>query len=340
MRLIPLLAVTVLCTQLAATDPLVIDSPGRVQLEAPLDAGTSIHIRSSYVTLDLGGHVLEGTGAEGHAITIDADASAVLIQGGKIHSWSGYAIYAPDAAMIRLEDLVIRNCDGGGIVLGNFGTVTATLVQGTRGDGIRLGDASFSEETQSLQNAGAGIVAGGRSSIQDSQSISNGTFGIQVGPGSVISDSQGSNNGTDGILAGRGSTVSNTVAVSNQRDGIRVQYSSVVTSCVAEMNMRHGIVAGDGSVVTGSTANDSGDVGLFASEGSRVSDVALRSNQGTAIHLQRGSLLSGATISNSMLGLMIPQGYVQLLNVVADGNQQSMRALGPVDILSSTMTAE
>lgn len=163
-----------------------ISQPGYYTLTKNLTStGNCIVIDSSFVTLDLAGFTISGTGAP----------SSVGISEAEV----------PIANPTQFNGIVIRN---GNIT--NFDT----------GILIELAPGVTVENVNASLNLGTGIILGNSAVVRSSRFDQNGGNGLNVFDNAIITGNTATHNGNVGINAGMGSIIVNNQAANNKLTGI------------------------------------------------------------------------------------------------------------------------
>jgi hypothetical protein len=204
--LVPLAAVPLLVAATHGSKQLTALSCGQTittstTLSADLGpcAGIGVTIGADHVTLNLNGHRIFGTGAEG----VDSSQVGVVVENGSVANFVNDVFLTGDSN--RVTNLRVSNSGGGGIqASGKNDVITANRAFANGGTGI-LGSGPGSQYTNNvLQSNGAdGLVADNAASISGNKALNNSNAGIRVVDTANVA-----------------LTVTNNVANGNQLDGI------------------------------------------------------------------------------------------------------------------------
>jgi hypothetical protein len=246
-----------------------ISKPGFYELTRNLTAeGDCLVVAADFVTLDLGGWVIAGTGGTGVGITDQgAPRQGIAVRDGTVTGFdTGVNFFQTSRALV--EKVRALDNDEQGIVIG--------------ADSIISGNTSFGSII--------GITARSGSTISGNIAF-GGDFGLTAGPSSVIT---GNDVGGDvGLNADGGSIVSEN-AFRGGETGISVGPGSTVNDNTVTGGVSEGIVVGPGSTIRGNTARaeeDGGDAGILANCPSNVIG-------NTATGYENNLVLSGAGCTN------------------------------------------
>jgi hypothetical protein len=208
-----------------------ITQPGSYLLLNNLSTGGNcIVVAASFVTIDLNGFMINGTGKGGSGISEQPGSAlhAITIRNGTITAFA-QAILFPKSIAVVVERITAADNTGNAITAGDMATVRdgATHVNG--GNGISLGLFSL---------------------VRGNASSENGGLGIFVSTGGHIVDNDVAHNGGAGINAGEGANVVNNVSRNNGTTGILVECPSAVVSIAATNNLGQNIVLLGGACVS------------------------------------------------------------------------------------------
>jgi len=164
--------------------PMPITAPGSYILTQNLDGAglvDAITISSSDVTLDLNGFQLDGNGATGDAVSIDA-VQNVIVRNGIIRGWLGDGISASSASTCVFEDLVIRGNTLNGLRAGSYARIHKVTSTDNNDDGIVAGTGSIVRNCNASRNGtdsiGNGITVSDSCTIADNITVQNATYQI------------------------------------------------------------------------------------------------------------------------------------------------------------------
>lgn len=236
----------------------VITEAGSYFLTKNLEGGAGEHgieIQASGVTLDLRGFSLEGVPGSLSGIVITGAQSDIVIRNGRILNWVGLGLEGSSGRRVVAEKLHVISCSGGGIRLGEVGTVAHCPVAQSGGYGIRVANGSIVKSCVVEGHATGGIRVDGGGSITDCRALANG----------------------EGIL-GINATVTHCVAIENtigfvlggcvvegcrERDSLDVGFDVVSDNLVRNCSSMNAVVDGfrvrnsrnriEGNLVTGTT---------------------------------------------------------------------------------------
>lgn len=344
--------------------PFTINEPGSYRLARDVTSpgGNGITITASNVTLDLGGHVMDGGGAgvgiEG--ILLSGSLEGVTIQNGTITNWGNAAIFdgfSADTGVV-VREIRATNLGLEGIRLSSSDAlVIECIVTNAEGPGAAAGG------TEGGTLSGQGIWVGDDSRIVDCKIINAGDEGILAGDRAVITGCIVSGatflEGVAGIAAGNNAVIENCVSTGSVASGIAAGQRSIISQCTASDNGLAVAFVGSGRTVdrrtgeivplyepsapaidgrTGepildrvfalfSTEGGAGSGhGFMIGNGSRIMDSVADSNSGTGFFLSNNTTISGCNANlNGADGISVNND-----NVVNDNRATSNSGNGIV----------
>lgn len=274
--------------------PVILTQPGSYRLTGNLTVSNAntiaISVRSSNVTLDLGGFAILGpvtcTGAPvtscsasglGSGVTSTSNFRNIAVVNGSVRGMGlgGVVLSGPDS---RIEGVQATENATVGLSTLRAGTFVHDTATANGGNGIDAGDDSVITGAVARDNAVDGIHCGNGCSVVGSSGGANGDDGIETLSGGTVSQSAARGNGNDGIVVGAGSTVTGNTANGNAQDGLQVGASSTVTGNTGNANTGDGIETSSGCTITGNNVNSNGYDGISASAGSVLIGNTARSN--------------------------------------------------------------
>ncbi len=213
--------------------PFTITQPGAYRLGRNVAMSSStngIVIQSSNVTLDLGGHTLDGANIGIEGIVLDGALSNVTIQNGVIANWLNAGVYSggDDDINVTCKELEISNIGFGGI--------------------------EFFNSQVNVRNC----------------AIRTGNPGIAVGQGSIVENSHIGSTVGAGIFAGIGSVISNSTVHTAGGDGIFTGTNCLVKGVTVTLGALRGVTLGDNSVMVESAVHQSGVLAAAASSEDQI----------------------------------------------------------------------
>ena len=239
-----------------------------------------IIIRGQGITLDLGGHVVDGTGTGTGIATTGPRSNEVVIRNGTVREFATGVRMANGTSQV-LERMVVAANVSTGVLVNNTAdaTVRSLTVFGNGGTAISLNNAARDRVVDNqLYSNGSGIFGGlvfesvfERNSIHDNQ---GGGIGFQSIFDSRISDNRLSDNGGSGIrffeFSEDNLLLDNRITGSGQ-DGIAIDDftgRNTLDGNKVDRNGDDGIdVDYPGSTVMRNKANHNGDLGIEAVPG-------------------------------------------------------------------------
>lgn len=218
-------------------------------LTVPNQNTHGIQIEANDVTIDFNGFTLAGPATvpiSTHVCTLPgtgtgvfkpaaANGSGLTLRNGHIRGMGASGIDV-DAALARIEGMVVeRNC----------------------GDGLVVGLGALVIDTQARANGGTGVRVGDAGRIKDSVSDNNGGIGFEMTTASLVSGSVATTNVLYGMF-GFNLAIQNTAT----GNGLYGLYGYVAIQNFVDGNGTFGILAGSGGMnVGGSQGNSSIDTG-------------------------------------------------------------------------------
>ena len=179
-----------------------ISLPGSYTLNKNLIAtGDCIVIAASFVTLDLNGFVITGSGA-GTGIQETPSVPfpgfrGVVVRNGAVTSF-GNGVYFPNSTGVTVERVNATLNTNNGIELGQRAVVTASRADENGGIGMLVDNGASLTGNTVGRNHGSGIVAGEGAIIVTNEARNNGLDGIFMDcPGAAIANTAGNNLGTN-----------------------------------------------------------------------------------------------------------------------------------------------
>ncbi len=244
-----------------ADSVFTITEPGSYYLTGPIAAESGKHgikIRTSDVTIDLGGFVHDG----------GADAGIV--------SRTGIINFAGFAFNFVITNGTLKGWGESGIVLGDVSSnvrIERIIAQRNGEDGINVGQQATLIECQALTNGGAGITAASDAVVDRCIAHENGEDGIDLVSRSIVTNSVSSKNGGDGFNASSMSRFVDCVAEDNGESGFNIA-SGHISGCIAFGNDEHGFFFRKG-LIENCTAESNSLHGIITAEsGSSIIFVA------------------------------------------------------------------
>ena len=184
-----------------------------------------ITIAADFVTLDLGGHAMQGHPAS----TLDGIAvpggNNVVIRNGTLAGWGQHGIGAGAATNLTVCDVAANANAENGIMAGP----AARLL---RCDGSMNGVG----QTVVANDHGNGLVVDVGSLLRGCTARGNNNHGIESSSSCDLEDCLVSRNGHDGIHGGMGSTAVRCLAYENTGEGIEFSVGSTIADCTAYSN--------------------------------------------------------------------------------------------------------
>lgn len=302
---------------------------GNLAVPAGVDA---IAVATSYVTLDLNGFEIAGTGictgsgvglscGGGSGDGISAPGSPVGItigngtvrnmpevginlagQGHRVHSTllrhNGSYGVAVDfrsscSACTALENGV------GGLRLNSGGIVERSIASGNGGNGIEiagLGQGGIVTESTSQFNAGAGVSILNGGVVIGTATYGNAGNGIEsTGIGATIAATASTGNESAGVVLTPGSSLVASASRGNAGDGVTGASNVLVNAVASSGNNGHGLDLGDGAAAFQANASANAESGIRAGDGAVLLGVAARGNNGSGIVGGDGSVAAASS---------------------------------------------
>ncbi len=317
--------------------PYEIDVPGAYYLTGNLStSGAGITIRTSGVSLDLGGFTLEG--GAGNGIWVDGTYEDIAVFNGRIEGWSNAGGSAPTATNVTFTDIHAVKNGTVGIQLGHSGKILDSHASENEGDGISIGDDGIIARSTVRGNEGGGIVTGSSCTISDCTASDNAGDGVSAGPGSTVRSSTASGNAGNGIvvwLAGviadstamnntlhgfqleESGVIRNSVSLGNGGHGIQTAYANLIVGCEFVFNSNYGLQGGASQTILDSSfvGNTSGGISVTAN--ALIRDSLVADNQGIGIDASFGSTIRECNVAgNAGIGIQVNGSGVVAYNHV------------------------
>lgn len=288
--------------------PFTITEPGSYRVARDLTVGQAVDgitISTSDVTLDLGGHTLDGQGIGVHGIVVPGDRKNVVIRNGTLANWTSNGVFLSSSTGVDggiLEDLRIRDVEGvgirdsGGSPPGKI-TIRRCRVDGAGAQGIWVRDRAVIESCEVTPAAGAGVQLGAHGVVSDSLIYENTGDGITGGAHNTIRDTRIALNGGDGVSLGDDASIRRAEVEENDEVGIQAGDRSVIADSTVNGNGTDGVSADFNSSVARCTINGNGDVGARLSGGASISWCHVADNGGIGIRVTNRARVIHNTVS-------------------------------------------
>lgn len=182
----------------------------------PDENTTGVLIRTNHITVDLGGHHIDGpVVCEGASVVCDLTGT-------------GDGIRADGSSIVGVEvsNGIVSGAGRNGIDLGDQSIVRDLRVMSNASDGLDLGSGTIVERVVSSFNAEDGIDVDSNSVIRASTAQSNAGNGIRASGGTVVSNCTLADNETNGVLGLSGTLVSDSTFVANDGDALQLNNNS------------------------------------------------------------------------------------------------------------------
>jgi len=300
--------------------PFTITEPGsyRVARDLTVDQVVDgITVSTSDVTLDLGGHTLDGQGVGVHGIVVPGDRKNVVIRNGTLVNWTLNGVFLSSSTGVDggiLEDLRIR--DVGGVGVRDSGasppgkvTIRRCRIDGAGAQGIWVRDRAVIESCEVTRATGVGVQLGAHGVVSDSLIYENTGDGVTGGAHNTIRDTKIALNGGDGVLFGDDASIRRVDAEENDGVGVQVGEQSVIADSTINGNGGDGVSVGFFSSVARCTINGNGDVGARLTGGASISWCHLSDNAGVGIRVtNRARVIHNSVSFNGAAGLFSSVG--------------------------------
>lgn len=231
-----------------ASLPYFINVPGSYYLTTNLTGVASqygVAVLADNVTLDLNGFALIGVNNSFSGVAIFG-VKNVCVRNGTIRGWGNYGInglsnerferlFLTDNASGGLgvfDNALVFDCtaiqNGGGISVGNGGTVRDCVAAANSGYGFSTGNGCTMIGCTATTNSGTGFSVGAGNTVKDCTANSNTGHGISTGDGCTVNGCSSSFNGSDGIHTGSACTVRGCTVRSDGSNEIYVERKCLV----------------------------------------------------------------------------------------------------------------
>jgi parallel beta-helix repeat protein len=265
--------------------------------------GTALTVVADGVTLDLGGHLVDGTNAPGgEGVAVDGH-SAVRIQNGTIRGFRLNGIGLRDAPRSAVQGVTIRQIGAGGAE--GEDVSAGILVDGS--NDVVLDGNSISNNVTAYQSDGIDVLGSRRVRISHNDASRNAWNGIVIfqSDGSQVLASRTAGNVNSGISVVNSPSVlvaHNTSADQPLPDTggivlLGTRRDSVVGNRLVGNNLGIDLEAGTtASSVAGNEVSGGGDgIGLLDSNGNTVSDNSIHDLPGNGVFLDEFFLEQGSS---------------------------------------------
>lgn len=229
------------------SESYVIETPGAYRLagERTLAPGANVAaivVRASNVTLDLGGHTLQGTGAGDNSYGVWTRA----LNGGSVDN-------------VEVTNGTVQGFGTGILMFGRQNAVMNVRSLANTNGGILVEEEALIENCVASENGSYGIsIDTGR--VTKCIAGQNGIYGV-LGGYSVVEDSLVSENGVYGVYSYANSTIRGCQIIANNQNGdpsgagVKVGNSGVIEGNQFAQNAVRSVDIANGSVVNGNTFN-------------------------------------------------------------------------------------
>jgi len=304
--------------------PFTITEPGSYRLARDVVASGGINgitIEADNVTLDLGGHSLNGggiTAGQGfEGIVLSGNRTNVTIRNGRIADWANAGIWdsGTNDTDVVVEDVTITDVGIGGVeFFATQATVRGVVVRNASPT-IAVADNSRVIDCRAINSLGNGISAGPNAVITGCVVQGAASAGVNAGANANVSDTTAVGNGTFGFTLGAGSLATNCVASDNGSNGAAMSIEEAFT----RVSPRTGEVVSShpfadlpatvqdprtGQVVPNPTLEALGQEGVFAQgfsvgASSRIVDCVARGNVGSGFFLGDNTMITGSVADSN-----------------------------------------
>ena len=244
--------------------PYTITASGTYYLTGDLTStGVGITVSANYVTIDLKGYSLIGSGvADAAGIVASFGSGRMVIKNGTIRYFD-VGIQSENAAgeFLGVSNVNVTKNIGSGMALsGHNNLIENCAASDNGGDGINVGAGSSVLKSVAYNNVKNGINAYEGATIIGNTAYGNGLTGLVAGSGSTMSQNTSHSNVGHGLYCYISCTLVENTAYGNQGNGISWVARSTVKNNTTNNNVGYGILLGDtsNSLVDGNTAMDNG----------------------------------------------------------------------------------
>lgn len=175
--------------------PLTITADGSYYLAENLSANQNgadmITVLANYVSIDLNGFTVNGTGQSAVAsecIQIESDVRTFTLTNGTIRGCGGYGVYSnfPFALTVTVDGVHANQNGQGGMIFtsGTYGVITRSVARSNGTTGIFLSEGVLSD-CAAYSNVATGLQLG-RGTINGSTARLNGLNGIIMSGGAIV----------------------------------------------------------------------------------------------------------------------------------------------------------
>lgn len=312
--------------------PFSINQPGSYRLARDVTSpgGNGITINVSNVTLDLGGHTMNGGGVGVEGVLLTGNLEGVTVQNGTITNWSNAAIFdgfSADTGVV-IREIRATNLGLEGLRLSES---DALVIECVVTNAVGPGAGGAAPEGGAL--SGQGIWVGNNSRIVDCKVVNAGDEGILAGSNAVITgcivDGATFLEGAAGIAAANNAIIENCVVTNSASGGFAAGQQSNLSNCTATNNFG-AVAATSGTVdrrkgeivplyepaapsIDGRTGQPIMDVahallttegfgaaeGFLVGDGSRIDNCIADFNSGTGFLLSNNSYITNSVANNN-----------------------------------------
>jgi len=244
--------------------PYTITSSGSYYLVSDLNSSTDgIIVNADYVTIDLMGYSIIGSGSGSYSGVTMSGRKSVEIRNGVIRNFGSHGIYEAGTGIShRIINIRVSGNGGSGIQIAAYNALIVKCTASDNGDiGLTLFSGSILDST-SYNNVGDGIYTAHNSKIINCYSYQNGGHGIKGTNGVIVKDSSSCDNTDFGIYA-RG-VISGNYVKGNDSGGISAGLESTIIKNVIKFNQGAGLVIDSNSMVSDNTVISNVDTGIIA----------------------------------------------------------------------------
>ena len=287
--------------------------------------GDGLKVGASHITIDLNGHVIDGTNAAGSIGVNDNGHGGVLVKNGSIRDFFAYGVALQSAPGSSAQNLTVTRIGAGGVE----GDASAGIViQGSPWSTVT--GNTVSNDVSAYQSDGVDVLSSAHTLVKANTLTRNAWDGMFVlnSPNSTVQSNTLNGN------------VNNGAEINSGADGV------VVTGNHANKNAVDGIVVGAISKarITANTLTGNGDTGLFFFDllNSVVTGNCATGN-GTGIDLafgqngSTGDTISHNNASDNVTGILLDHaGHNAVIDNVANANQGAPGDGGGVIVIGAS----
>ncbi len=264
-----------------------------------LVAGKSgIEIAAGNVTIDMRGFRIFGSGSANNsldAVSATTTGSGIAVKNGTIHGASLSGINLQSATGCTVEGMIVENCGGDGVLVGNGCRVLSCDLRSNGVKGVECGSSGVISGCTMEYNGDSGMYASTACSISDCSFTSNGFTGLYAYRSCSIERCSAYDNGSQGFGGYSGVTIRGCASGGNGGDGIGLDVAGTVVECSTAYNLGAGVSVTSDCLVARCTAVANGNNGIVVQDGCAVEGCLAENNDKDGIRAQDQNVITNCS---------------------------------------------